>query len=58
MATEQEIKNFMSEAFKDGAKPYIDGIVLTDSEKKLFNEVLKTAKGKEIWDSGTALHQR
>jgi len=52
MATEQEIKDFMSEAYEVHGKIDVSCVVVPESLKKVFNEVLAEAKGREIWEAG------
>ncbi len=52
MATEQEIKDFMSKAYEIHGKVDVSCVVVPESLKKVFNEVLAEVKGREIWDAG------
>ncbi len=52
MATEQEIKDFMSEAYEIHGEVDVSCVVVPESLKKTFNEVLAEVKGREIWDAG------
>ncbi len=52
MATEQEIKDFMSKAYEIHGEVDVSCVVVPESLKEVFNEVLAEVKGKEIWEAG------